>query len=169
MTDKKDQIVDQIPHLRRYASALLRDRDAADDLVQDCLTRAFDRLHLWRPSGTMRAWLFTILHNLHANQTRKRGREPEIRSDTDTLERQPAPADQDAGLVARDLANALGQLPDEQRSVILLVGLEGHSYADVSAITDAPLGTVMSRLSRGRELLRQIMDTQTEPTLRRVK
>ena len=117
----------------------------------------------------MRAWLFTILHNLHANQTRKRGREPEIRSDTDTLERQPAPADQDAGLVARDLANALGQLPDEQRSVILLVGLEGHSYADVAAITDAPLGTVMSRLSRGRERLRQIMDTQTEPTLRRVK
>ncbi len=168
MTDKKDQIVDQIPHLRRYASALLRDRDAADDLVQDCLARAFDRLHLWQPSGTMRAWLFTILHNLHVNQSRKRGREPEIRTDTDNLERQPAPSDQDTGLVARDLVNALDQLPEEQRIVILLVGLEGLSYADVASVTGTPLGTVMSRLSRGRERLRQIMDTQPTQPLRRV-
>jgi RNA polymerase sigma-70 factor (ECF subfamily) len=169
MTDKEDLIVDQIPHLRRYAAALLRDRDAADDLVQDCLTRAFDRLHLWRPSGTIRTWLFTILHNLHANQTRKRSREPEIRTDTDALERQPAQTDPDTGLITRDIENALEQLPDEQRSVILLVGLEGLSYADVAAITGAPLGTVMSRLSRGRERLRKIMEAQPESPLRRVK
>jgi len=169
MTDKEDQIVDQIPHLRRYAAALLRDRDAADDLVQDCLTRAFDRLHLWQPTGTMRSWLFTILHNLHVNQALKQGREPDIRSDTDHLERHPAPPDTDAGLIARDIASALAQLPDEQRSVVLLVGLEGMSYADVAEITDTPLGTVMSRLSRGRERLRQIMDTQPVPPLRRVK
>ncbi|NKB55394.1 MAG: sigma-70 family RNA polymerase sigma factor [Alphaproteobacteria bacterium] len=169
MTDKEDQIVKQIPHLRRYAAALLRDRDAADDLVQDCLARAFDRLHLWHPSGTMRTWLFTILHNLHVNQTRKRGREPVIRSDTENLERQPTPSDQDTGLVARDLVNALEQLPDEQRSVILLVGLEGLSYADAAEVTGAPVGTVMSRLSRGRERLRQIMDSQPETPLRRIK
>lgn len=169
MTDKEDQIVDQIPHLRRYATALLRDRDAADDLVQDCLARAFDRLHLWQPTGTMRSWLFTILHNLHVNQALKQGREPDIRSDTDDLERQPSPPDADVGLVARDIASALEQLPVEQRSVVLLVGLEGLSYADVAAITDTPLGTVMSRLSRGRERLRQIMDAQPVPPLRRVK
>lgn len=169
MTDREDQIVDQIPHLRRYAAALLRDRDAADDLVQDCLARAFDRLHLWQPTGTMRTWLFTILHNLHVNQVRRQGRAPDIRSDTDSLERQPAPSEADAGLVARDIAGALAQLPDEQRSVVLLVGLEGLSYADVAEITDAPLGTVMSRLSRGRERLREIMDTENEPSLRRVK
>lgn len=168
MTDKADQIVDQIPHLRRYASALLRDRDAADDLVQDCLARAIDRLHLWQPTGTIRAWLFTILHNLYVNQSRSRSRQPEIRADTDDLERQATPSDQDTGLVARDLLNALDQLPDEQRSVILLVGLEGLSYADVAAITGAPLGTVMSRLSRGRERLRQILESQPETVLRRV-
>lgn len=167
MTDKEDLILDQIPHLRRYAAALLRDRDDADDLVQDCLARAFDRIHLWQPSGTMRAWLFTILHNLHVSQLRKHGREPDIRSDTEHLERQPAASDAESGLLARDIANALAQLPEEQRSVVLLVGLEGMSYADVAAITEVPLGTVMSRLSRGRDRLRQIMDAQ--PALRRVK
>lgn len=169
MTSKEEQIVDQIPHLRRYAVALLRDRDAADDLVQDCLARAFDRLHLWQPTGTMRAWLFTILHNLHVNQARKQDRAPDIRSDTDSLERQSGPSDTSAGLGVRDIAGALAQLPEEQRSAVLLVGLEGLSYADVAAITDAPLGTVMSRLSRGRERLRQIMDDTGEPPLRRVK
>lgn len=169
MTDREDQIVDQIPHLRRYAAALLSDRDAADDLVQDCLARAFDRIHLWQPTGTIRAWLFTILHNLHVNQAQKRGRAPELRGDTEHLERQPASSDTEAGLVARDIASALAQLPEEQRSVVLLVGLEGLSYAEVAAITDVPLGTVMSRLSRGRERLRRIMDGQTEPPLRRVK
>lgn len=167
MTDKEDQIVDQIPHLRRYAAALLRDRDAADDLVQDCLARAFDRLHFWQPTGTMRSWLFTILHNLHVNQQRRESRAPEIHADTDTLERQAAPADGDSGLVARDIESALAQLPEEQRVVVLLVGLEGLSYADVASVTDAPLGTVMSRLSRGRERLREIMDS--EPPKRRVK
>ena len=169
MTDKEDQIVAQIPHLRRYASALLRDRDAADDLVQDCLARAFDRLHLCQPTRTMRTWLFTILHNLHVNQARKQGRAPEIRSDTDSLERQPAPSHTDAGLAVRDIAGALAQLPEEQRSVVLLVGLEGLSYAEVAEITDSPLGTVMSRLSRGRERLRQLIDAQNETPLRRVK
>lgn len=169
MTSKEEQIVDQIPHLRRYAMALLRDRDAADDLVQDCLARAFDRLHLWQPTGTMRTWLFTILHNLHANQARKQSRAPEIRSDTDGLERQSGMSDTGAGLAVRDIADALAQLSEEQRSAVLLVGLEGLSYADVAAITEAPLGTVMSRLSRGRERLRQIMENQTEPSLRRVK
>jgi RNA polymerase sigma-70 factor (ECF subfamily) len=117
----------------------------------------------------MRTWLFTILHNLHVNQARKQGRAPEIRSDTDSLERQPAPSRTDAGLAVRDIAGALEQLPEEQRSIVLLVGLEGMSYAEVAEITDTPLGTVMSRLSRGRERLRQIMDAQTETPLRRVK
>lgn len=168
MRDIESQIVAQIPHLRRYATALLRDRDAADDLVQDCLTRAIGRSHLWRPDGALRAWLFTILHNLHVNQLRKRGRAPDIHSDTDSLERLPAPRDQDSGLALRDLSNALGQLSEEQRSVVLLVGLEGLSYAETAAVTGAPVGTVMSRLSRGREQLREIMESEDEPKLRRV-
>lgn len=169
MIDRERQIIDQIPHLRRYAAALLRDRDAADDLVQECLARAVDRLHSWRPNGSMRAWLFTILHNLHVNQLRDRHREGALHAPVGDIERQPAPPAQDASLALRDLSAALAQLPDEQRSVILLVGLEGLSYADAATVTGAPLGTVMSRLSRGRERLRSLMDNETASSPRRTK
>ena len=113
--------------------------------------------------------MFTILHNLHVNQVRRQGRAPEIHSDTDSLERQPASAETDAALVARDIAGALAQLPEEQRSIVLLIGLEGMSYADGAAVTDVPLGTVMSRLSRDRERLCEIMESENETLLRRVK
>jgi RNA polymerase sigma-70 factor (ECF subfamily) len=158
MIDRERQIVDLIPHLRRYAVALLRDRDAADDLVQECLTRAVDRLHTWRPTGSMRAWLFTILHNLHVNQLRDRGREGVLRASAGAVDRQVAAPAQDANLALRDLSAALARLPEEQRSVVLLIGLEGLSYADAATVTGAPLGTVMSRLARGRERLRRMMD-----------
>lgn len=169
MTSREHQIIDQIPHLRRYARALLRDRDAADDLVQECLTRAMGRLHAWRPDGSMRGWLFTILHNLHANQVRQQGRSPDIRSDTDGVERETAPAGPDSGLAVRDLAVALEQLSVEQRSTILLVGLEGLTYKEAASVTGVPVGTVMSRLARGRERLREIMDSEVPPQLRRIR
>ena len=163
MIDRGRQIVDQIAHLRRYAAALLHDRDAADDLVQDCLTRAMDRLHTWRPSGSMRAWLLTILHNLHVNQLRDHGRNSALRRLGGDIDRQTAPPAQDASLSLRDLSAALAQLPAWQRSVGLLVGLEGLSYEDAAAVTGAPLRTVMSRLARGREQLRYLMDSGAAP------
>ncbi|MBC8337508.1 MAG: sigma-70 family RNA polymerase sigma factor [Alphaproteobacteria bacterium] len=163
-------IVEQIPHLRRYSGALLRDREKADDLVQDCLTRAMDRLHLWTPGTNMRAWLFTILHNLHVNAARRLSRQPgQVGLDETHEDLRSAPPEQGAGLALRDMDRALGKLPDDQRQVILLIGLEDLSYADAADVLDVPIGTVMSRLNRGREKLREIMENEDTPTIRRVK
>ena len=147
----------EIPRLRRYARALCRDVAAADDLVQDCLTRALAKLHLWQEGTDLRAWLFTILHNQHVNRIRRAVREGaavELSESEPLLTQAPR---QDRRLELRDLDSALAQLPDEQRSVILLVGLEGMRYEDVAEVLDVPVGTVRSRLSRGRDALRRLI------------
>ena len=162
MADIRQKIEAHIPSLRRYAQALARDVVAADDLVQECLARALGKLHLWRDGTDLRAWLFTILHNQHVNEVRRsvrRGITVEL-SDTELLLRQ-SPS-QDKVLELRDLDRALGQLPAEQRAVILLVGLEGMSYGDVSAVLGIPVGTVRSRLSRGRLALRVLTNVESD-------
>lgn len=164
------QIEGCIPALRRYASALLRSRDNADDLVHDTLVRALDKLHTRRDDADVRAWLFTIMHNLFVSQMRRR----RIRPDTEVLdETQEVPAGphlaQEDRLQWRDLLRALDRLPEEQRSVILLVSVEDLSYAQAAAVLGVPVGTVMSRLARGRERLRQLTDNDSRPALRRVK
>jgi RNA polymerase sigma-70 factor, ECF subfamily len=147
----------EIPRLRRYARALVRDATAADDLVQDCLARALGKLHLWQAGTDLRAWLFTILHNQYVNQVRRSVREG---ATVGLSEGEPllthAPH-QGRSLELRDLERAMARLPDEQRSVILLVGLEGMRYEEVAAVLGVPVGTVRSRLSRGREALRRLM------------
>jgi RNA polymerase sigma-70 factor, ECF subfamily len=147
----------EIPRLRRYARALTRDAVASDDLVQDCLARALGKLHLWQEGTDLRAWLFTILHNQYVNQVRRAIREgaPVGLSETEPMLTQ-APH-QGKRLELRDLERALAKLPEEQRSVILLVGLEGMRYEEVAEILDVPIGTVRSRLSRGRETLRRMI------------
>lgn len=147
----------EIPRLRRYARALARDMATADDLVQDCLARALGKLHLWREGTDLRAWLFTILHNQYVNQVRRGVREGTAvgLSETDPLlTRAPH---QGRSLELRDLERAIGKLPEEQRSVILLVGLEGMHYEEVAEVLGVPVGTVRSRLSRGRDALRRLM------------
>ena len=147
----------EIPRLRRYARSLTRDFAATDDLVQDCLARALGKLHLWQEGTDLRAWLFTILHNQFVNQVRRAIREGASvgLSETEPLLTQ-AP-DQGKRLELRDLDRAIGKLPEEQRSVILLVGLEGMRYEEVAEILNVPIGTVRTRLSRGREALRRLM------------
>lgn len=159
-------MVEQIPHLRRYALALLGDRERANDLVQDCLERSLSRLHLWRP-GNLRAWLFTIMHNLNANDRRRAARAPAtISLDAAEFVAPVAPAQEDSLNLAA-LQRALSSLPEEQRAVVLLVGLEGFAYAEAAKILGVPVGTVMSRLHRGREQLRRQL--AAGPSLRRVK
>lgn len=163
-------IIAEIPHLRRYAVALLRDREAADDLVQDCLARAMDRLYLWRPGSNMRPWLFTILHNLHVNERRRHAKRPDDVALAPAHENlQATPPAQSAGLEMRDMGAALAQLAEDQRQVVLLIGLEGLSYAEAADVLDIPEGTVMSRLNRGRQRLREILEQPAPATLRRVK
>jgi RNA polymerase sigma-70 factor (ECF subfamily) len=147
-----ETIAPHIPRLRRYARALTGDQHAADDLVQDTLERAINKHHLWRPGSDLRAWLFAIMHNVFVNQLRARAAHPESALDEDDLPAaQPAQGER---LEIRDLEGALALLPAGQREIVLLVGLEQLSYAEVAKALDIPIGTVMSRLFRGRERLR---------------
>jgi len=149
-------ILAEIPRLRRYARAMLGDRAAADDLVQDTLERAWSRLHQWRAGSDMRAWLFGIMHNMRIDQLRRPGL-PTHSIDADDFD-VPTRATQNDQLELRDVESSLGQLPDEQREVLLLVALEEMSYGEIAIALGIPVGTVMSRLSRGRERLRLIMN-----------
>jgi RNA polymerase sigma-70 factor (ECF subfamily) len=147
----------EIPRLRRYARALARDVAGADDLVQDCLTRALGKLHLWQEGTDLRAWLFTILHNQYVNQVRRAVREGSAIGLSETEPMLTRAPHQGKRLELRDLERAIAKLPEEQRSVILLVGLEGMRYEEVAEVLDVPVGTVRSRLSRGREALRRLI------------
>lgn len=149
-----ERIVEFIPRLRRYARALVGDRARADDLVQDTIERAWNKFHLWRPGSDLRAWLFTVMHNVHINQIRATRDFVEL--DDEAAEMAVAGA-QGASLEIRDLERALVLLPVEQREVLLLVGLEDLSYAEVAEVLGIPIGTVMSRLSRAREKMRALM------------
>lgn len=150
------QIEEHIPRLRRYARALTGTREAADDLVQDTLERAWSKFSMWRPGSDLRAWLFSIMHNVHINQVKSRRADREQSLDDDAPEI-PVQATHNHVLEVRDLASAMNELPHEQREILLLVGLEQLSYDEVAKALNVPLGTVMSRLSRGREKLRRLM------------
>jgi RNA polymerase sigma-70 factor (ECF subfamily) len=163
MTDIRQRIAAEIPRLRRYARALTRDVIAADDLVQDCLTRALAKVHLWQEGTDLRAWLFTILHNQYVNQVRRAVREGTAVALSDTEPVLTSAPNQGKRLELRDLERALAKLPHEQRSALLLVGMEGMRYEEVADILAVPVGTIRSRLSRGREALRELMGMATEP------
>jgi RNA polymerase sigma-70 factor (ECF subfamily) len=160
-----------IPALRRYAASLLRNREGADDLVHDCLVRALDKLHTRRDDADVRAWLFAIMHNLFISQLRRQRSRPVGESLDETHETAMSlRPDQENNLQFRDLVAALNRLPVEQRSVVLLVTVEDLSYAEAASVLGIPVGTVMSRLARGRERLRQMTDEgEVRPVLRRVK
>lgn len=164
-----------IPALRRYARGLIRDAAAADDLVQDCLERVVAHWHR-RRNDDPRTWVFAILHNVAVSRLRQRERRglhlPVDDVPEDTFSHRPAQEDR---LLQQDILDAIDRLPDEQRSVLLLVSIEDMSYAQVAEVLSVPIGTVMSRLSRARERLRQMLDhpsaSNTRPGthLRRVK
>lgn len=157
----RSQVIEQLPALRRYARVLTGDAWAADDLVQDTLERALAKSALWRGVSDMRAWLFGMMHNLHVDGVRR----PKLHTvilDDDTPE-VPVAATQGESLAVMDLQAALEKLPVEQREIILLIALEDMSYAEVAATLGIPIGSVMSRLSRGRERLRSLMEGQPDP------
>ena len=157
-------IEQQIPRLRRYARALTRNRERADDLVQDTLSRALVKEQFWQPGTNLRAWLFTIMHNQNVNNVRRAVRESGL-VDMEQLSPMPATTDPTASRQMFELERALAQLPLGQRQVILLVGLEGFSYEDAAGILSVPVGTVRSRLSRGRDILRKLLDMGGRPSV----
>jgi RNA polymerase sigma-70 factor (ECF subfamily) len=173
MDDTEWLITREVPGLRRYARALVRDRDRADDLVQECLERALRKRHLWRRIGTMRGWLLKILYNAHVNLIRSHRRTPETTPLGDVSVTQPAR--QFGHMQLQEMARALDELPALQRETLLLVVLEGLSYEEAACVLDVPVGTVRSRISRAREALQSLSLDETRPaavrsgTLRRVK
>lgn len=166
-------VVEQLPGLRRYARALTGDAWAADDLVQDTLERACVKWQLWLAGTDLRAWLFTLMHNLFVDGARRAIRQTGQHVDLDdVISDLPAPADSPEH--ALDLQRCLLRLPPDQREVLLLVTLQDLRYEDVARITGVPIGTVMSRLSRARSRLRELMEggaaaAARAPALRRLK
>jgi len=169
VTQFLDEIEAAVPALRRYARALTRDVDRADDLVQDCLERAIRKRGLWRPTGPLQAWLFRMLLNIYRNNaraTRRRGDHIPL----DAMPSEPStPANQPGRIALAELGRALDTLPSEQREALLLVVVEGASYTDAAAILGIPAGTLMSRLGRARAALRTLTGNADEPRLRTVK
>jgi RNA polymerase sigma factor (sigma-70 family) len=162
MSDMLLLIEPQIPALRRYARALVRNAAMADDLVQDCLERAVSRWHQ-RREGDPRPWLFAILHNLAVSQFRQQAtRGPHVTIETASERDVRQDAVQENKLMYQDVLDRLGRLPEEQRSVLLLIAVEDLSYAEAAKVLNIPIGTVMSRLSRARERLQQELEGTTK-------
>jgi RNA polymerase sigma-70 factor (ECF subfamily) len=168
--DQASLIEAHIPGLRRFACALLRgDRHGADDLVQDCLERAVSRWRLRRAEGDVRGWLYTILHNRFLSDKHRQGRRGVHDALLEVAEAELPGVDggQDWALEHRDMLRAFAALPEEQRSVVLLIGVENLSYEQAARVLGVPIGTVMSRLSRGRERLRHYMNGDVNGDQRR--
>ena len=161
-----------IPRLRRFARALAGNREAADDLVQDTLERAWTKRHLWQAGTNLRAWLFAVMHGVYVNGARRRRPAESLDVLGDSApERADDGASAETAIAVRELREALQRLPEEQREVVLLVGLEQLSYAEAADVLEVSIGTVMSRLARGRERLRQLLEEESSDRhgLRRVK
>ncbi|AYQ29464.1 MULTISPECIES: RNA polymerase sigma factor [unclassified Polaromonas] len=157
-------LTDHIPSLRRYARALTGDAWMADDLVQDTLERACTKWRLWAVGSDLRAWLFTLMHNIFINQVRRSVRQAAAGATVNVDDVEHEMAAPEAGTAqSLDLQRCLLRLPEDQRVVLLLVSLEDLSYDEVAKITGVPVGTVMSRLSRARSRLRELMDAPAMP------
>lgn len=156
-TDMGDQALRFIPDLKRYAHALTRNRADADDLLQESLMRAIAKSHLFSPGSDLKAWLFTIMRNLSISEFRRRGR-GEIPMDPDYVSSCVAsPPNQEHRVMLRSLDAAFHSLPRAQREPLALAALDGLSYEEISVLLDVPLGTLKSRISRGRAVLRSIL------------
>lgn len=163
MTDFTQQLEAILPRLRQYALVLTKESGAADDLVQGTVLRGLENEALWTPGTDLRAWLFTIMHNLFVSEVRRSARSP-VTLMSSVVDHQSSQPSQEGRLALRDLDRALARLPKAQLEIIMMIGLEGMSYDDAGRALGIPLGTVRSRLSRAREMLRVLMDIDRRPT-----
>lgn len=172
MTDFCRRLQEEIPALRRYARFLTRDADRADDLVQDGLERAIAKRRLWHKPESLRPWLFALLRNVHLNQLRHQARRPTEVPLDQAFPQAGRGEGQTGAVMAGQILAALDGLEAEHREVLVLVAVEGLHYKEVATVLGLPMGTVMSRLSRGRARLRQILagdSPNSTATLRRIK
>jgi len=161
-----------IPRLRRYARVLTGDRSRADDLVQETLARGWEKRRLWSAGSDLRAWLFTIMHNVFVNERARALREArhiEFNDEAGAAAQVPVSPPQQPHVELLEVLRALGTLPEEQREVLVLAVVEQLHYEEIAAVLSIPIGTVMSRLSRAREKLRRATeDRPARPAVRRV-
>ncbi|ACI97710.1 sigma-70 family RNA polymerase sigma factor [Rhodospirillum centenum] len=162
----EDQLAEQIAALRRYALVLTRSRTEAEDLVQDCLAKALSCADQWQPGTDLRAWLFRILYTCHVSLLRKQ--QVRARAQQGEVPETSADPEQPRRLEVKRVLSALDRLPAAQREAIVLVALEDMKYEDAARRLGIPVGTLMSRLARGREALRRLMDEGVRPRLRLV-
>ena len=168
MPDFLDEMTKSVPALRRYANALTHNRDTADDLVQDCLERAIRKQALWRPNGPLRPWLYRVLINVWRNNLRSRSRRPAQVHIDDVADQLFVPAAQPGRVALTEMARAIEKLSAEHREALLLVVVEGLSYAEAAQVLEIPLGTLMSRLGRARSSLAR-MTQEDQPNLKVIK
>jgi RNA polymerase sigma-70 factor (ECF subfamily) len=148
------RLTDYVTSLRRYALVLTRNRDQAEDLVQETLVKAIAASDSWQPGSDLRVWLFRILHNTFISDRRR----AKVRDDARLMLPEPVEeTDPTRRIELQQVLDALEQLPEAQRQPIVLVALKEMSYADAARTLDLPLGTFYSRLGRGREALREIV------------
>ncbi|MEO5701290.1 MAG: sigma-70 family RNA polymerase sigma factor [Casimicrobiaceae bacterium] len=161
------ELLAAIPRLRRYARVLTGDGVRADDLVQDTLARAWEKRRLWQAGTDLRAWLFTVMHNVHVNQLAVRHRDAaHVSLDSEGAHAAwelPVRPNQLDRVELMELVQQMARLPAEQREVLLLAAVEEMQYGEIAALLDIPLGTVMSRLSRARARLRQLVAAPPSP------
>ena len=166
------ELLAAIPRLRRYARVLTSDGTRADDLVQDTLARAWEKRRLWQEGTDLRAWLFTIMHNVHVNQLAQARRDAaNVSLDAEgghAAWQVPVRANQAERVELMELVQYMARLPSEQREVLLLAAVEELQYDEIAAVLNCPIGTVMSRLSRARSKLRDMVGERAAP-LRVVK
>ena len=148
----RDQIVAHLPRLRRFARTLARNPHDADDLVQIAVERALVRIGQWRPDSSLLSWLFGIVRNAWIDEGRARGRRQRL-IDTESATADAVAPGRDTELEIWTVQAALERLPEEQREAIGLVLVEGLSYREASGVLGIPIGTLTSRLARGREAL----------------
>ncbi|WP_245838389.1 RNA polymerase sigma factor [Niveispirillum lacus] len=154
-------VADERAYLRRYALGLCHDISLADDLAQECMERALTRLHLWQNGTNLRAWLSTMLRNLHINGLRRHRHHVRL-DDCDGADLGSVPARQIGRMQMRDLRRALSRLPSDQREMVVMVALRGASYEQAARNAKISVGTVKSRLSRARDTLRRLMEGEME-------
>ncbi|MGN6769243.1 MAG: sigma-70 family RNA polymerase sigma factor [Rhizobiaceae bacterium] len=157
----RSDLLAAIPSLRAFAVSLAQNADKADDLVQETLVKAWDKQKSFQPGTNLKAWLFTILRNEFYSQMRKRGREVQDSDGTMTGRLAVHPS-QDGALDLQDFRRALKQLPEDQREAIILIGASGFSYEEAAEICGCAVGTIKSRVSRGRARLQELLDISGE-------
>ena len=152
--DAKPDVIDLLPRLQRYAQALTRDNAAAEDLVQEALVRAYERHHTFRPGGNLRTWLMSVLHNVFIDGRRRQRAETRKIEESAAVSDGLAQPEQEWHVRLKQIGEAFADLPDEQRAAVYLVSIEGLSYQEAARTLEIPVGTLMSRLGRGRAALR---------------